>query len=358
MAGMCQPVCVRTIPLLQPLNVFSRSRLLEKALVTFLPDDVTYEARLGDALLDAALNAGVFVPAACGGAGACGRCKVKVVQGSLDTTDLEKMSQQERAEGYVLACRSHLTGEITVEVPRARTVRKIIPRDEAERMRVTAAAMESPVTPEINPMSLRLFLEPSPPTAEDNVNDLERIVRTLKVNHGITRLKADLEVVRGLPVDARAEAWRLTASLWPDEISDSGECAYKLFRCSAGHQSVAPTAVAVDIGTTSLWGELIDLETGTVLARASRYNPQISMGDDVISRIIFALKKDGLDKLQQQVVAGINEIIDEILSKSKLGRESIQYLVAAGNTVMTHLFLALYPKFLRESPVTCPRPST
>jgi uncharacterized 2Fe-2S/4Fe-4S cluster protein (DUF4445 family) len=106
----------------------------------------------------------------------------------------------------------------------------------------------------------------------------------------------------------------------------------------------------VDIGTTSLWGELVNLEDGEVLARASRYNPQISMGDDVISRIVFALKKDGLEKLQQEVMKGINEIVDEVLSGGKQSRESVQYVIAAGNTVMTHLFLGLYPKFLRESP--------
>jgi uncharacterized 2Fe-2S/4Fe-4S cluster protein (DUF4445 family) len=74
------------------------------------------------------------------------------------------------------------------------------------------------------------------------------------------------------------------------------------------------------------------------------------MGDDVISRIVFALKKDGLEKLQKHVVKGLNEIIDETLERTGLSRDSIDYMVAAGNTVMTHLFLGLYPKFLRESP--------
>jgi uncharacterized 2Fe-2S/4Fe-4S cluster protein (DUF4445 family) len=74
------------------------------------------------------------------------------------------------------------------------------------------------------------------------------------------------------------------------------------------------------------------------------------MGDDVISRIVYALKKDGSEKLQQHVVKGLNEIIEETTQRSGLPLESVNYLVAAGNTVMTHLFLGLYPKFLRESP--------
>jgi uncharacterized 2Fe-2S/4Fe-4S cluster protein (DUF4445 family) len=74
------------------------------------------------------------------------------------------------------------------------------------------------------------------------------------------------------------------------------------------------------------------------------------MGDDVISRIVFALKRDGLDKLQQHVVKGLNEIIEETVAASGIAPDNINYMIAAGNTVMTHLFLGLYPKFLRESP--------
>ena len=322
----------------------------KKILIKFLPDEVTFEAPAGGSLLDAALDAGIFIPASCGGAGACGRCKVKVLEGSVDTSEIEKVSLKERAEGYVLACRSVLTGDVTVETPRVKTVRKVIPRDEAERMRVTAAAMEPPVTAELNPVTFRAPLEPPPPSPEDNVSDYERIVRTLRVDHGISPVTADLRLLRELPIQARGDDWKITASIMHEKIPGSDVGFFRLFRVSPGHAEGPPTAVAVDIGTTSLWGELINLENGAVLARASRYNPQISMGDDVISRIVFALKKDGLEKLQQQVTNGLNEIIDEVLAAGKQSRESVQYMVAAGNTVMTHLFLGLYPKFLRESP--------
>ncbi|MGO9119349.1 MAG: ASKHA domain-containing protein [Desulfomonilaceae bacterium] len=323
---------------------------MEKVLIKFLPDEVTFEALSGTSLLDVALDAGVFIPASCGGAGACGRCKVKVLEGTVESSEIEKIPAKERAEGYVLACRSVLTGNVTVETPRIKAARRVIPRDEAERMRVTAAAMEPPVTAELNPMTFRVLMEPSAPTPEDNVSDYERVVRTLKVVHGISPVTADLGLLRELPTRARNDDWKITASLKFEKIPEADLGFFRMFRVSPGHAVGPATAVAVDIGTTSLWGELVNLEDGEVLARASRYNPQISMGDDVISRIIFALKKDGLEKLQQEVTKGINEILDEILTDGKQSRESVQYLVAAGNTVMTHLFLGLYPKFLRESP--------
>jgi len=324
---------------------------LQKALVRFLPDDVTVEAPMGQVLLDTALDAGIFMPAACGGSGACGQCKIKVLEGSVEALMMEKLSAEAKAAGYVLACQSKLTGDVTIEIPEAKVGRKVIPRDEAERMRVTAKPMESPIIPELGPMTFRVLMEPPAPTAEDNVSDFGRIVRTLKVDHEISPVTANLGVLRDMPVLARQDHWKITASVQIEESPD-GECppVYRLRRVDPGHMPAAPTALAVDIGTTSLWGELVDLESGEVLARASRYNPQISMGDDVISRIIFALKKDGHHKLQQQVVKGLNEIIEETLQRSGRARDSIHYMVAAGNTVMTHLFLALYPKFLRESP--------
>ena len=323
---------------------------LEKAQVRFLPDDVTVEADVGQLLLDVALEAGVFLPAACGGSGACGKCRVRVVAGSVEALKLEKLPAAAKAEGYVLSCQARLTGDVTVEVPKVKVGRKVIPRDEADRMRLTAIPMESPIIPDINPMTIRVLLTPKAPGPADNVSDYERIVRALRVDHEIFPVTANLEVLRELPRQVRQEDWKVTSCLQVEDFAGSDARVYRIRRMCPGHLKEVPTALAVDIGTTSLWGELVNLNTGEVLARASRYNPQISMGDDVISRIVFGLKKDGLDKLQQHVVRGLNEIVDEVLEKSAKTRDSINYMVAAGNTVMTHLFLGLYPKFLREAP--------
>ena len=323
---------------------------LEKAQVRFLPDDVTVEADVGQLLLDVALEAGVFLPAACGGSGACGKCRVRVVAGSVEALKLEKLPAAAKAEGYVLSCQARLTGDVTVEVPKVKVGRKVIPRDEADRMRLTAIPMESPIIPDINPMTIRVLLTPKAPGPADNVSDYERIVRALRVDHEIFPVTANLEVLRELPRQVRQEDWKVTSCLQVEDFAGSDARVYRIRRMCPGHLKEVPTALAVDIGTTSLWGELVNLNTGEVLARASRYNPQISMGDDVISRIVFGLKKDGLDKLQQHVVRGLNEIVDEVLERSAKPRDSINYMVAAGNTVMTHLFLGLYPKFLREAP--------
>ncbi len=323
--------------------------MIEKIKVRFLPDNITIETTAGESLLDAALAAGVFIPAACGGTGACAQCKVKVIQGGVKAESTEKIRPQERDEGFVLACQARLVGDVTVEVPKAKVGRKVIPRDEAERMKTMARPMESPIIPELNPMTMTVLMNPSSPTLEDNTSDYERIIRELKIDHELSPVIASLDVLKLLPSEIREQDWNCTAILKPEYLPGLAPY-YRLLKVSAGRKLPLRTALAVDIGTTSLWAELINIESGEVLARSSRYNPQISMGDDVISRIVFALKKEGSEKLQQAVVQGLNQIISEILEKSGAPKNSINYMVAAGNTVMTHLFMGLYPRFLRQTP--------
>ena len=323
--------------------------MIEKIKVRFLPDNITIETTAGESLLDAALAAGVFIPAACGGTGACAQCKVKVIQGAVKAESTEKIRPQERDEGFVLACQTRLVRDVTIEVPKAKVGRKVIPRDEAERMKTMARPMESPIIPELNPMTMTVLMNPSSPTLEDNTSDYERIIRELKIDHELSPVIASLDVLKLLPSEIREQDWNFTAILKPEYLPGLDPY-YRLLKVSAGRKLPLRTALAVDIGTTSLWAELINIESGEVLARSSRYNPQISMGDDVISRIVFALKKEGSEKLQQAVVQGLNQIISEILEKSGAPKNSINYMVAAGNTVMTHLFMGLYPRFLRQTP--------
>jgi len=323
---------------------------MNRVSIHFFPDDVKVSVPYGTLLLDAALDAGVFIRAACGGSGACGQCKVRVVKGSVEALMEEKVHAAARAAGYVLACQTRAISDVTIEIPLAKVGRKVIPRDEAERMRLTACPMESPIVPEPDPMTIRVFMHPPAPATHDNVSDDERLIRTLKVEHEVHPVVAGLEVLKQLPSEARKESWEFTAYLEVETCHDTHNPWYRITRVQSGHATYPSMALAVDIGTTSLWGELVNVDTGEVKARASRYNPQIAMGDDVISRIVFALKKDGLERLQGQVVKGINEIVDECVQKSNLPLDCITYMVAAGNTVMTHLFLGLFPKYLREWP--------
>jgi uncharacterized 2Fe-2S/4Fe-4S cluster protein (DUF4445 family) len=108
----------------------------------------------------------------------------------------------------------------------------------------------------------------------------------------------------------------------------------------------------LDVGTTTVCAQLLDLKAGKALARATDYNRQIRYGDDVITRIEYCRKKGGLKKLRKEVVDTINELIDRLLSKTGVSRERISHVTAAGNSTMTHILLGIDPKYLRESPYT------
>jgi uncharacterized 2Fe-2S/4Fe-4S cluster protein (DUF4445 family) len=108
----------------------------------------------------------------------------------------------------------------------------------------------------------------------------------------------------------------------------------------------------VDIGTTTVWVQLLDLAKGEILGHAADYNSQMSYGDDVITRIVFSQKEQGLQKLQKSVVATINQVMHRLLKQHKLSVEEISHMTVAANTTMTHLFYGIDPKFIRLTPYT------
>jgi uncharacterized 2Fe-2S/4Fe-4S cluster protein (DUF4445 family) len=106
----------------------------------------------------------------------------------------------------------------------------------------------------------------------------------------------------------------------------------------------------MDIGTTTVYGQLIDLKSGDVLSEHGDFNGQISYGEDVISRIVFAEKEGGLDRLHKVVTETINGIIKRIVRRAKVDPDDIAAITLAGNTTMTQLLLKVNPRYIRRSP--------
>ena len=124
----------------------------------------------------------------------------------------------------------------------------------------------------------------------------------------------------------------------------------RVVNIQAGNWTHRNFGLAVDIGTTTVYGQLLDLNTGQVLAEAGDYNSQMSYGEDVISRIIHAEKSGGLELMQSLVVSTINGIIEKLLESCGVSRDEISSITLAGNTTMTHLFLGLELHNIRRSP--------
>jgi uncharacterized 2Fe-2S/4Fe-4S cluster protein (DUF4445 family) len=331
--------------------------------IKFLPRDRTYPAESGETLLETAMKSGVHINASCGGNGACGKCRVKVLEGGVQSSVHPKISQWEYDSGIRLACMTTPMGDVTIEVPLESQVdRFALKRKDKAPLILSAADLADLVTGwEVDPAVFKRYIELQAPTVEDNISDLGRLTRELRQKYDFENISVDFKVLTRLSRVLRDADWKVTITM---VFTRKG---YKLINVEPGNKEDRNYSIVIDIGTTTVCGQLLDLANCSVfrlnepvsdsrdlctLAESSDYNAQISYGEDVISRIMYAQKKGGLKKLQEVVVNTINAIIKELLEASGVSVEHVSHLVFAGNTTMTHLVLGLDPKYLMLSPYT------
>jgi len=317
------------------------------AIVVFKPSGKVVEVAVGTLLSDAAAQAGIALNLPCGGQGRCGRCRVKVEHGAISHRSAARLSSAEREEGWALGCQAVIKGDAVIHVPEqeAIEVEFITKTVGAERV-----ALAAEFAGELDPSVRRFHLAIEPPSLDDQTTDWDRLVRELSLQHGIPNVTADLAMLRTLSRDLREAEWDVTAVL---DMGDPllNPCAQpRLIDLLPGEQTRRCYGVAIDIGTTSNVVYLVDLRHGKVIDRASGYNAQIQAGEDVISRIIFAQKRDGLERLQRLVLKTLNGLLDELTTRHEIEPRQISKAVVAGNTTMMQLFLAIDPKYIREMP--------
>jgi uncharacterized 2Fe-2S/4Fe-4S cluster protein (DUF4445 family) len=316
-----------------------------QATVTFRPHGTVAHVAAGATILDAATDAGVQVEAPCGGQGRCGRCKVRA-EGAIVQRLHAHLTPAEADAGFVLACQTLVDGDVAVTVPPPRE-RRQQPRGHAiaqpEALPLTCDWRQDP--------AVRTFqVDIDPPSLLDNTNDFDRLRRALAQQHGIKEIRAELPILRRLGHDLRAAAWKVNVTL---EMRDWVYGTYlpprliRVYPSAFGQRSMG---VAVDLGTTSVVVYLVDFSTAQVVDTAGAYNKQISCGDDVISRIIYAKRAGGLGRLQRLAVETINELLAELQERNRIELYEIHEVAVAGNTTMTHLLLGLDPRYLREEP--------
>ncbi|NOQ46450.1 MAG: DUF4445 domain-containing protein [Desulfobulbaceae bacterium] len=321
-----------------------------KHTVHFQPDNITVSVDKGENLLTVAANAGVYIHAYCGGDGVCGKCKVVVDEGEV-RSDKANLKQEDWDKGYRLACMSSIESDLQVTIPEMTTKNgKALKRKPKTTRTISVKALDTLIgTWETDPPVMKLYLELDPPTMEDNISDMQRVMRGIKQVMPDPREPSydHPELIKMLPLALRESDWKITLLLLRGK--HTGET-FRVIDVEAGDTTSRLYGLAVDIGTTTCSGVLVDLNTGEVIAEASGYNGQISYGEDVISRIVYAGRPGGLKTLQDKVVATINTIIEDICRKMIISPADISYIMAAGNTVMSHLLLGLDPKYIREAP--------
>ncbi|MBI5789753.1 MAG: DUF4445 domain-containing protein [Candidatus Schekmanbacteria bacterium] len=307
--------------------------------ITILPANKRVTVPKGTVLLQAIQQAGVHIESACGGQGVCGQCRVKIEEGRYNTETTTQLSGQECAQGMCLACLTLVEGDLTVSIPRL-----------ADWEKAQILEGEGGVTLElghwqINPALKKVHLKLPPPSLDDNLSDYERLRRELHRRGFPDRhLHCELPFLQKLGQVARQHHWEVTVTLiQSDTVVD-------LIEIEGGDVSQHRFGLAIDVGTTSVVVHLVDLVTGKTIDVASSYNAQAACGDDVITRIIYSQKADGLIRLQKLVIDTINRLIEEVSSKHRIDFQRIDSIVAAGNTTMTQLLLGIDPRYLRQDP--------
>ncbi len=309
--------------------------------VTLLPAGITVDVPTGSLLVEAAAHADLDLAQPCGGQGRCGRCSVRVEGTGFRRRSTLRLAQADLEAGYALACQTVVEGDLQVTLPPAEIIQRLLVTDrmapkEALPFHYDPAAMQT----------LRLLqVTLPPPTLEDNRDDLARLLAGLAdAGHPLPELP--LPVLRRLGSALREADWQ--PWLLIEQAPDPPGGRSRVIEVSAAAPRLL--GLAIDIGTTTVTIELVDLGSGDVLATAAEYNQQIARGEDVISRIIFAGKDGGLEDLGRRVRQTLGELLERIRRRTGIEPGQILKVTLAGNTTMTHLFLGLPPATLRLTP--------
>jgi uncharacterized 2Fe-2S/4Fe-4S cluster protein (DUF4445 family) len=321
---------------------------MRKHKVNFQPSGRRGEIREGQTLLEAAQRLGVDLESVCGGKGTCGKCKVRVEEGYFEKDAMDSRMSHLSAftrveEKFVkpsdwpntrLACASEVHGDVKIFVPeKSRAGKQIV--------RKTARDISIPLDPAVR----KCYMELSEPTLRDlSKGDFERIRDSLLREYGY-EASIDFTVLCELQDIIRKGEWKITATVWMER---------EVVKVEPGFVDVS-YGLAVDVGTTTVAAYLCDLTTGKVVNTESMMNPQVPYGEDVMSRITYAMtNEDGLKTMQGEIINGINELIDKITADLRIngsgGGGAIVDMTIVFNTAMHRIFLGFNPVYIGRAP--------
>lgn len=325
--------------------------------VTFFPDDVSVEVEEGTNLLQAAMTAGVHINASCGGGGVCGKCRVLVENGQVASERSSLLTEEDFAKGFRQACESEVTADVSIRVPvesqlDSRALNRHRPDKNAARLAEEIGVEHLKAENKFTPPFEKKLVQVKPPSPGDNVSDLTRVIDALASQYDVHNLSVDFTVIKKLPEVMRDGDFETTITLAypPAYVNEPETSKVYMTNIQPGDHSGTNYGLAVDVGTTTIYGQLLDLNTGEVLATYGDFNRQISYGEDVITRIMYAAKPGGLKKMQELVVGTINSVIENLCKKQKCDVTEISMATMAGNSTMTQLLLGVDPKYIRLAP--------
>ena len=313
--------------------------------------EVHINANKGDKLLSIAQRANVAIDAPCSGNGACGKCRVRLLKGELESPRTRHISEEEYVMGWRLACISRVLTDVVVAVPDIasayRSRMKVADLSSAKELEIferTKAEIEAAGIPFGNNLSA-VTVSMNPPTNDDTMPDNERVAWVLRSETGAEKVVFAFLALKKLARVLRDSDFNIRCVL-----ETEGDTVTVLDVMPAGDNT--PIAgLVVDLGTTSVAALLVNMEDGSVLAKASTGNGQIRYGADVINRIIESGREGGSTRLQKAVVdESITPLAEQLCAAAGIGMKNIYRMCLAGNTTMNHLLLGVYAEPVRMEP--------
>ncbi|KPA22511.1 Na(+)-translocating NADH-quinone reductase subunit F [Shimia sp. SK013] len=320
-------------------------------LVIFTPSGKRGHFPIGTPILTAARQLGVDLDSVCGGRGICSKCQitpsygefpkhgVTVAEGALsDWNAVEQRYDDKRGlpKGRRLGCQAAVQGDIVIDVPPESQVHKQVVRKRAEVRDIT-----------LNPTVKLTYVEVEEPDMHKPSGDLERLLTALKAATGHAQIDVDTHLLRALQSILRKGAWTATAAIHQGR----DDAIPRLIALWPGFYDQPLFGLAVDLGSTTIAGHLCNLETGEVVASSGLMNPQIRFGEDLMSRVSYAMMNKGGDlEMTEAVRAGLNQLVTDIASDAEIDKTQILDSVFVMNPVMHHLFLGIDPFELGQAP--------
>ena len=301
--------------------------------IDFEPIGFRGTCKADQSLLEIALSFGIEIANLCGGKGTCHNCKVQILSGEVSKPTADEQTvfcSQELKDGWRLACQVYPKSDCKVRVP-------------AESLtapqRIQIESLQVNVIPEPSVCVCNLKL--SPPTLLDLSDDAQRLLRNLNLSQGprLPISTIDIDVLRRFPSLLRSLNWQARVFMRENEV------------ITIGSQSDRPLGLAIDLGTTKIAGYLLDLITGKTLIAKGIMNPQVSYGEDIISRMAFV--RDSISnakKIQELTINSLNQFATDLCAEIEAIPEQIVDVAIAGNTAMHHLLLGLPVEQLGLSP--------
>ena len=315
--------------------------------VVFTPSGIDVSVPAGTSVLDAARAGGVDLDSVCGGRGLCGRCQVVPALGrhakwGITATaealtapggvESDYRGRRPLAEGHRLGCQAFVAGDMVVDVPATSAVRRPVVRKAINLGDVV-----------LDPIVTLHYLELPPTVLGDEVSDAERISAALFQDWGLDDVSVPLAVLADLHAVISAGNGSVTAVVHSRR---------RLLAVRPGYSDGA-WGVAIDVGSTTLAGYLLDLTTGEIVATAGRMNPQIRFGEDLMSRVSYVMMNPGgAAALTGAVRGALDELVGELCEAAPVPRTHVHDVVVVGNPIMHHLVLGLDPTPLGTAPFT------